>query len=95
MAREAMTDQKPILCPGCGERATAAHLRDNPACMKAAQTLTAIYSVSKRKTVGKSTGRPKALRACPRCGLQVSAVEARYGHDGCAVVKSSDNGGQA
>jgi rRNA maturation protein Nop10 len=91
-----VTEEKALLCPGCGERATAPHLRENPECMKAAASFAAIYSVSKRRTVGKSTGRPKVLKACPRCGQQVSATEARYGHDGCTVVKNiTDNGGQA
>jgi hypothetical protein len=88
-----MTDH-PILCPGCGQRATAPHFRDSPECAKAAASLAAIYNVSRRKTVGKSTGRPKVLKACPRCGQTVSTTEARYGHDGCSVVKSiTGNGG--
>lgn len=82
-----------ILCPGCGQRATAAHFRENERCMEAAKSLTAIYSVSKRQTVGKSTGRPKVLKPCPRCNAMVSTTEARYGHDGCMVVKSNTNNG--
>jgi hypothetical protein len=83
----------PLLCPGCGQRATAAHLRENEACIKAAASFTAIYRVSKRRTVGKSTGRPKVLKPCPRCGQQVSTTEARYGHGDCSIVESSHNGG--
>jgi endogenous inhibitor of DNA gyrase (YacG/DUF329 family) len=88
-----MTEEKAILCPGCGKRATAPHLREHPECMKAAASFAAIYSVSKRRTVGKSTGRPKVLKPCPRCGQQVGTAEARYGHDGCPVVKSVTNEG--
>lgn len=87
-------DGKPmIVCPGCGERATAQHLRDNPACMKAAASIAGMLNVAKRKTVGKSTGRPKVLKPCRKCGEQVSATEARYGHDGCKVVTTTTNAG--
>lgn len=90
-----MTDPKPIVCPGCGERATATHLRERPECMKAAASLVGIYRVSKRQTVGKSTGRRKVLRPCRKCGQQVSATEARYGHNGCAVVTTTTNAGES
>lgn len=89
------TEQKQILCPGCGKRATATHLRESPDCMKAAASFAGLYSVAKRKTVGKSTGRPKVLKACPKCGQMVSTTEARYGHDGCTVVKSNTKGGES
>jgi hypothetical protein len=84
--RKAMTGQ-PILCPGCGRPANAAHLKENPDCMKAAQRLSAIYRVAQRKEPGRNGGRPVRLRPCPKCGAQVSTTEARYGHEGCTGAK--------
>lgn len=98
VGKEAMiyANGKPvILCPGCGQPASAAHLRESPACMTAAASIAGMVNVAKRKSVGKSTGRPKVLRSCPRCNAQVSATEARYGHDGCKVVTTATNGGKS
>lgn len=74
---------KAIYCPGCGQRVSAAHLRDSPGCMAAAHSFVGVYTSAKRRRVGKSTGRPKVMQPCPRCGQQVGTVEARYGHEGC------------
>jgi hypothetical protein len=91
MVGEAMTDKPAPLCPGCGERATVSHFQANPDCVKAAASLFGIYNVSKRKSVGKSTGRPPVLKICRRCGAPVSTTEARRGHEGCTpkVVAST------
>jgi hypothetical protein len=83
------------LCPGCGQPASAAHFRESPSCMTAAASIAGMLNVAKRKTVGKSTGRPKVFKACPRCGQQVSVTEARYGHDGCTVVTTTTSAGQS
>lgn len=47
-------------CPNCRATVTVEHLRDNPECSKAVQSLCGMYRLSKRTTPPKAgPGRPK------------------------------------
>jgi endogenous inhibitor of DNA gyrase (YacG/DUF329 family) len=73
-----------LACPHCRKPVTLEHLRSNPECAKAVQSLCGLYRLAQRKTVTHAGGRPPQMAACPRCGQQVTRTEARRGHEGCS-----------
>jgi endogenous inhibitor of DNA gyrase (YacG/DUF329 family) len=79
---------KRLTCPHCHKPATLEHLRENPECAKAVQSLCALYRLAQRKTVTRAGGRPVTLVACPRCGGMVTKTQASRGH-GCTPKPAS------
>jgi endogenous inhibitor of DNA gyrase (YacG/DUF329 family) len=77
-----------LSCPNCGKPVTLEHLRTSPDCVKAVQSLNALYKLSRRKTVTRAGGRPTTLVPCPKCGEMVSPTKAKRGHDGCVRTGS-------
>ncbi len=70
---------KPILsCPSCQEPATIEHFQQAADCAAHVLSLAGIVRVSRRKTVGKSPGRPFAPRC--KCGSMTAERAGKIGH---------------